>query len=119
VHRRRYPAVLSTALVGCTDDGITVRRFEVRQSVVDLEYAPAEATEASVEDSVRTAGRAYYDRIYGGWDVGRLDAAAFVDGSLLVTWHMESEWVQQHRDGDISREELDEKSRATVERYDE
>ncbi|MEF8914041.1 hypothetical protein [Natronomonas sp.] len=81
--------------------------------------SPAEATEASIEESVRTAGRAYYDRIYGGWDVDRLDAAAFIDGSLVITWHMKSEWVRQHRDGDMSRDELGEKIQATVERHDE
>ncbi|WP_336136845.1 hypothetical protein [Natronomonas amylolytica] len=145
MRRRRYLAGLSTALgvafVGCTDDGtersdpneayrnafrttltdegITIRRFEVREGVVALEYAPAEATEASVEESVRTAGGAYYDRIYGGWDVDRLEAEVFVDGSLVATWHMESRWVRQHRDGDISRDELGEKIQATVKRHDE
>lgn len=146
MHRRRYLAGLSTALglslVGCTgtndkaqgdpneayrnafrstltDAGITIRTFEVSDGVVDLEYVPAEATEASVEESVQTAGRAYYDRIYGGWDVDRLEAAAFIDGSLVATWRMESEWVRQHRDGDITREELGEKIQGTVERHDE
>lgn len=146
MHRRRYLAGLSTALglafAGCTgsgteqsdpneayrnafrttltDEGITIRRFEVGEGgVVELEYAPADATEASVEESVRTAGRAYYDRVYGGWDVDRLDATAFIDGSLVATWRMESQWVRQHRDGDISRDELGEKIQATVERHDE
>lgn len=145
MHRRRYLAGLSTAvglsLVGCTsnepengdpneayrnafrttltDAGITIRTFEVNDGVVDLEYVPAEATEASVEASVQTAARAYYDRIYGGWDVDRLEAAAFIDGSLVATWRMESKWVRQHRDGDITRDELGEKIQGTVERHDE
>lgn len=146
MHRRRFLAGLSTALglsiVGCTstndepqrdpsevyrnafrtaltDAGITIRAFEVSDGVVDLEYAPAEATEESVEESVRTGARAYYDRIYGGWDVDRLEAAAFIDGTLVATWRMESKWVSQHLDGDITREELGEKIQGTVERHDE
>lgn len=144
MRRRRYLAGLAAlsglCLAGCTDDqpetdpneayrnafrtaltdaGITIRTFEVRGGVVDLEYVPAEATEKSIEESIQTAARAYYDRVYGGWDVDRLSAAAYIDGSLVASWRMESEWVQQHRDGDISRSELGEKIRATVERYDE
>lgn len=146
MRRRRYLSGLSSAigfsLVGCTstndeqegdpneayrnafrttltDAGITIRTFEVSDGVADLEYVPAEATEASVEESVQTAARAYYDRIYGGWDVDRLEAAAFIDGTLVATWRMESEWVRQHRDGDITRDELGEKIQGTVERHDE
>lgn len=143
MRRRRYLAGLAAlfglCLAGCTDDqpeadpneayrnafrtaltdaGIAIRAFEVREGVVDLEYVPAEATEESIEESIQTAARAYYDRVYGGWDVDRLSAAASIDGSLVATWRMESKWVQQHRDGDISRSELGEKIRATVERYD-
>lgn len=143
MRRRRYLAGVSTvfslAVLGCTsdeaesdpseayrnafrttltDEGIAIRRFEVNDGVVALEYVPADATEASVEASVETIARAYYDRIYGGWEVDRLDAAAFIDGSRVATWHMESRWVQQHRDGDISRDELGAKIEATVERHD-
>jgi hypothetical protein len=146
MHRRRYLAGLATGLgltlVGCTgsqpstegdpngayrnafrsaltEADITIRNFAVSEGVLDLEYAPAEATEASVEESVRTIARAYYDRIYGGWDVERMEAAAFVDDSLVATWRMESEWVQQHLDGDISRDELGEKIQGSVERHGE
>lgn len=146
MRRRRYLAGLSAtvglAVVGCTsnesnanadpneayrnafrttltDEGISIRQFAVNDGVVDLEYVPAEPTEEGVENSIHTTARAYYDRVYGGWDVDRLEAAAFIDGSLVATWHMESRWVEQHRDGDISRDELGEKIEATVERHDE
>jgi hypothetical protein len=146
MHRRRYLAGLATGLgltlVGCTgskpaDEGdsneayrnafrdalteadITIRTFAVSEGVLDLEYVPAEATEASVEESVRTIARAYYDRIYGGWDVDRMDAAAYIDDSLVATWRMESEWIQQHLDGEISRDELGEKIQGSVERHGE
>lgn len=143
MRRRRYLVGLSTAtglaLAGCTndddsdpneayrnafrsvltDDGHTIREFEVDGGVVDLEYVPAEPTEEGVEASIQTIARAYYDRVYGGWDVDRLDAAVYVDGSLVATWRMESAWVQQHRDGDISRDELGEKVEASVEEYED
>lgn len=141
MYRRTYLAGACLALAGCSGsegrqrddsevyrsalretleaDGITVRDITVEDAVVDLEYEPAEPTEESVEESIHTTARAYYDRVYGGWEVDRLNSGVHVDETLVATWHMESQWVQQHRDGDISRGELGEKVEETVEQHEE
>jgi len=109
-----------------TEAGMEVLALGIDEGVVDLAYAPGDLPpdadetkyEARIEATVETGARAYYDRVYGGWDVERLDAAVRVDDSLVATWHMESAWVRQHLDGDITREELGRKVEGSVERRD-
>lgn len=108
-------------------EDIEVHELRVDGERVDLVYsppAPEDADEAAyeqqVEETIEVTARAFYRRVRGGWDVEGLDATVRVDGSVVATWRMESEWVAQHRSGDITREELREKIEATVERhYDE
>lgn len=128
MRRRQYVALAVAALAGCTttddddddrshvyehamqsaleDDGATVHELSVEENVAEIEYTPAEPTEESIQASIETGARAVYDRVYGGWDVDRLDARVVVDGELVVTWHVEREWVEQHRAGEISRDEF-------------
>jgi hypothetical protein len=104
-----------------TEDGITVRELVIDDdSHVNLEYEPAEPTEESVRDSIDTAARAFFDRVYGesGWAVERLDARVVVDGTLVATWHMKSKWIEQYLDGRISREEMAARVEDSVERHD-
>ena len=104
-----------------TEDGITVRELVIDDdSHVNLEYEPAEPTEESVRDSIDTAARAFFDRVYGesGWAVERLDARVVVDGTLVATWHMKSEWIEQYLEGRLSREEMAARVEDSVERHD-
>lgn len=86
---------------------------------VTLEYEPPEPTEESVEASIEVGARAFFDRVYGGWTADRLDASVFVDGSLVATWHMDTEWIDAYLAGEITRDELGERVEGSVERYDE
>lgn len=101
-----------------TDSGITVRRLSNTNGTVNLEYVPAEPTEASVETSIDTTATEFFNRVDGGWGVDVLEARIYIDGSLVATWQMERTWIEAYLDGDISRDELGEKVRASVERHD-
>ncbi|MUV87226.1 hypothetical protein GJ631_11785 [Natronomonas sp. CBA1123] len=105
-----------------TENGITVRELAVDdESHVNLEYEPAEPTEESVRNSIDAAARAFFDRVYGesGWAVERLDARVVIDGTLVATWQMESEWIEQYLEGRISREEMAARVENSVERHDQ
>lgn len=105
-----------------TESGITVRELAVDDAGhVNVEYEPAEPTEESVRNSIDTAARAYFDRVYGesGWAVERLDASVVIGGRLVATWHMKSEWIEQYLEGRISREEMAARVEDSVERHDE
>lgn len=96
-------------------DGHAVRELSVGERVA-LAYSPAEASEAGVRESVNEVARAFFDRVYGGWEVAGLDASVRVDGALVATWRMERAWIESYLDGDISREELGAKVEDSVER---
>jgi len=144
MHRRRYlVGAVSAAglpLVGCTGDGDAgteteddsdVYREAFRNALEDdghavgelsvdgrvrLSYSPAEPSEDGVRQSVNDAARAFFDRVYGGWDVDGLDARVLVDGELVATWRMERTWIESYLDGELSREELGRKVEDSVER---
>lgn len=149
MRRRRYLAawtVIGGALAGCTGDDsgtteteaaaaqtayedafrealaredVEVRELAYDDGRVRLGYRPAEPSEAGVEESIEVAARAYFDRVYGGWNAARLDASVYVDGLLVATWHMETAWIDAYLDGEITREELGERVEDSVERYDD
>lgn len=149
MRRRRYLAafaVIGVALAGCTDgdpetteteaaaaqtayedafrealarEDVEVRELAYDDGRVRVEYRPAEPSEASVEESIQVAARAYFDRVYGGWNAARLDASVYVDGSLVATWHMETAWIDAYLDGEITRDELGQRVEDSVERYDD
>lgn len=108
-----------------TDEGIEVRALTNEDGRVELTYAPGglgsdadeDDYEARIEETVGIAAEAYFDRVYGGWDVTRLDATVEVEESVVATWRMESEWIQRYLDGDISRDELGAKVEESVERH--
>jgi len=148
VRRRRYLAgyalaVGSLGTAGCTgDDGGDRATVETDQEVyadalrdavgdaghsvhelsvadrVFLAYSPQEPTERGVEESIEDVGRAFFDRVYGGWDVDGLDARVRIDGALDATWRMEREWIASYIDGDLDREELGRRVKESVERHD-
>ena len=106
-------------------EDIEVEELAVDDGRVELVYSPPDLPEdadeadyeARVEETIETTARAFYRRVRGGWEVSGLDATVRIEGSTVATWRMESEWVEQHRAGDITREELREKIEATVERH--
>ena len=134
--RRRWLVV--AAVAGCsggtddtpTDDSDTYRMafraaveragHAVRSLSVDdrvrLVYSPAEPTEAGVRASVEDVSRAFFDRVYGGWEPAGLDARVRIDGDLVAVWRMERAWVESYLDGDIDREELAARVENSVER---
>jgi hypothetical protein len=146
VRRRRYLAGIAVAtaapVAGCSGDGdgaaTVTNRGDVYRGAfidavesdghdvttltvdtrVDLEYTPAEASEPGVRQSINDVARAFFDRVYGGWDVEGLDAGVQVNGSLVATWNMERAWIEAYVDGDISREELGRRVEDSVERRD-
>jgi hypothetical protein len=105
-----------------TGNGITIHELSIDEnSHVILEYSPAEPTEESVEDSIDATARAFFDRVYGeeGWAVEQLDARVVVDGTLVATWSMKAEWIEQYLEGRLSREEMAARVEETVERHDQ
>lgn len=100
-------------------EGIAIRDLTYEDGSVRLEYEPAEPTEAGVEQSIEVAARAYFDRVYGGWNAARLDASAYVDGSLVATWRMETAWIDAYLAGEITRDELGQRVEDSVERFDD
>lgn len=102
-----------------TDEGITIRTFSTASGTVTLEYEPSNPTEDGVRESINTTARAFFDRVYGGWHVERLEATVFVDGTVVATWEMRRRWIEAYLDGDITRDQLGEKVEASVERHDE
>ncbi len=136
--RRRCLVVAAVAVAGCSgsasetptgdDDayrtafreaveraGHTVRSLSVGDRV-RLVYSPAEASEAGVRTSVEDVSRAFFDRVYGGWEPAGLDARVRIDGDLVATWRMERAWIESYLDGDIDREELAARVEDSVER---
>lgn len=111
-----YEEAFRDALEG---EGIEILDLSYDDGVVRLEYVPAEPTEASVEESIEVGARAYFDRVYGGWNADRLDASAYLEGSLVATWHMETGWIDAYLAGEISREELGQRVEDSVERHDD
>lgn len=99
-------------------EGIEILELAYDDGRVILDYEPAEPTEAGVEESVEVAARAYFDRVYGGWSAQLLDASAYVDGSLVATWRMETAWIDAYLAGDITRDELGRRVEDSVERHD-
>ena len=144
VRRRRYLAWIAVAtavpVAGCSDAGdgaatVTNRGDVYRDAFVDaveraghavatlavhtrvdLEYTPAEASEPGVRQSINDVARAFFDRVYGGWDVEGLDAGVRIEGSIVATWRMERSWIEAYVEGDISREELGQRVEDSVER---
>lgn len=110
-----YEDALRDAL---TREGIEIRGITYDDGRVLLEYEPPEPTEESVEQSIAVTARAYYDRVHGGWSAERLDASVFVDGELVATWHMDSEWIHAYLEGSITRDELGRRVEESVERHD-
>lgn len=106
-------------------EDIEVEELRVEGERVELVYSPPDLPEdadeadyeARVEETIETTARAFYRRVRGGWDVEGLDATVLVDGTMVATWRMESEWIERHRAGEITREELRAKIEATVERH--
>ena len=136
--RRRWLVVAAAAVAGCsggTDDtptdGSDAYRMAFRAAVeraghavrslsvddrVRLVYSPAEPTEAGVRASVEDVSRAFFDRVYGGWEPAGLDARVRIGGGLVAVWRMERAWVESYLDGDIDREELATRVENSVER---
>ena len=136
--RRRVLVVAAAAVAGCsgsaddtpTDGGDAYRTafraaveragHAVRSLSVDdrvrLVYSPAEPTEAGVRASVEDVSRAFFDRVYGGWEPAGLDARVRIDGDLVAVWRMERAWIESYLDGDIDREELAARVENSVER---
>ena len=100
------------------EEGHAVRELSVGERVA-LTYTPREPTEKGVRESVDDAARAFFDRVYGGWDVAGLDAAVRIDGEVVATWRMERSWIDAYLDGEMTREELAEKVEDSVERRDQ
>jgi len=100
------------------EKGHTVRDLSVDERV-DLAYVPREPTEKGVRESVDDAARAFFDRVYGGWDVAGLDATVRIDGEVVATWRMERSWIDAYLDGEMTREELAGKVEDSVERRDQ
>lgn len=100
-------------------EGIEIRDLTYDDGAVVVAYVPAEPTEEGVEESIQVAARAYFDRVYGGWNADRLDASAYVDDSLVATWHMETAWIDAYLAGEITREELGQRVEDSVERHDD
>lgn len=115
-HSEGYVAAFRDAL---EDEGHEVHELVIEAGVVQVEYAPAELTEEAIEESIRTGAYAYWERVHGGWKVDRLEARVVVGGDLVATWRVETEWVERHLAGDISRQELAAKVEASVERHDD
>lgn len=100
-------------------EGIEVLELAYDDGRVIVEYEPAARSEAGVQESIEVAARAYFDRVYGGWNAALLDVSVSIDGSLVATWHMDSEWIDAYLDGEITREELGQRVEESVERHDD
>ena len=94
-----------------TDEGTDLGPQAREDLMADLH----EQVEASVDD----AARAFFDRVYGGWDVIGLDATVRIDGEVVATWRMEQSWIDAYLDGEMTREELAGKVEDSVERRDQ
>lgn len=110
------------------DAGMEVLELAIEDDgTVTLEYEPGELTpdadeaqiEARIEETVDGAAHSFFDRVYGGWDVEFLDASVFVAGTLVVTWHMDGDWIDEYLAGAITREEMADRVEASVEQHEE
>ena len=99
-------------------EGHAVRELSVGERVA-LTYTPREPTEEGVRESIDDVARAFFDRVYGGWDVAGLDATVRIDGEVVATWRMERSWIAAYLDGEMTREELAGKVEDSVERRDQ
>ena len=99
-------------------EGHAVRELSVGERVA-LAYTPREPTEEGVRESIDDVARAFFDRVYGGWDVAGLDAEVRIDGVVVATWRMEQSWIDAYLDGEMTREELARKVEDSVERRDQ
>ena len=99
-------------------EGHAVRELSVGERVA-LTYTPREPTEEGVRESIDDVARAFFDRVYGGWDVAGLDAEVRIDGEVVATWRMERSWIDAYLDGEMTREELAGKVEDSVERRDQ
>ena len=100
------------------EKGHVVRDLSVGERVA-LTYTPREPTEEGVRESIDDVARAFFDRVYGGWDVAGLDAEVRIDGVVVATWRMEQSWIDAYLDGEMTREELAGKVEDSVERRDQ
>ena len=100
------------------EEGHVVHDLSVGERVA-LTYTPREPTEEGVRESIDDVARAFFDRVYGGWDVAGLDATVRIDGEVVATWRMERSWIAAYLDGEMTREELAGKVEDSVERRDQ
>lgn len=108
-----------------TREGVEIRELTTDGGRVELVYAPGdlpddgseEAYETRVQETVETASRSFFDRVYGGWTVDRLDATVRIDGSVVATWRMDREWIERYLDGEYTREEMARRVEESVERH--
>lgn len=88
------------------EEGAEIHELTDREEVVVLEYAPGglpedadgDEIEARIEETIRDVSSTYYEPIVGpgsGWRADRLDASVFVDGDLVTTWYLKTEWADE------------------------
>lgn len=108
-----------------TEENVEIHTLQNDERRVELVYSPGglgpDADEddyrARVEETINVVARAFFDRVYGGWEVDLLDATVRVEGSVVATWQMRREWIQGYLDGDLTRDEMGAKVEASVERH--